>query len=327
MLVSAWVPYSDTLTPAKTVAELRAAGITTAVLMVNDFSDARGPTAFRTFDRSRLVDMAVACRMAEIPVWLCSWVMPHAVFIDGAIDQLPSLLKDTGADMLMWDAEEPWTRSGSAGSRVASADRLAQAFGSANLAVTAIGSAPSEVKPLADVCSVWSPQAYATVDSDASAERVVPYSLGRWREVYGSPSGHWMIGLAGYDQAADPATTMQPPIDDVLAADLSEVCYWTSNAIASRPDVAAFVAGLTRAAPPHPGIMPTVDIAALPSATRVQVVAAIQGLLMSWGIDPGPLDGKPGAKTLAAVKAFQARKTLAPTGMVDASTWAELLRP
>ncbi len=65
----------------------------------------------------------------------------------------------------------------------------------------------------------------------------------------------------------------------------------------------------------------------MPSTTRVQVVAAIQGLLMSWGIDPGKLDGKPGPKTLAGVQAFQARKMLAPTGLVDASTWSELLRP
>jgi peptidoglycan hydrolase-like protein with peptidoglycan-binding domain len=87
------------------------------------------------------------------------------------------------------------------------------------------------------------------------------------------------------------------------------------------------VAGLARALPPHPGIMPLVDIAAMPSATRVQVVAAIQGLLMSWGIDPGPLDGKPGEKTLAGVQAFQRRKLLPPTGVVDANTWSEMLRP
>ena len=120
---------------------------------------------------------------------------------------------------------------------------------------------------------------------------------------------------------------MQPPIDDSIAADMGEVCYWTNNAIATEPNVVEFVAGLSRSTPPHPGIMPLVDIAAMPSAIRVQVVAEIQGLLMAWGVDPGPLDGKPGAKTLAGVKAFQQRMMLAPTGVVDASTWSELLRP
>jgi hypothetical protein len=326
MLVSAWLPYSDTLTPAKTVAELQAAGISTAILMVNDFSTTRGPTPFRTFDTTKLVAMADACREAEIVVWLCSWAMQHKVFVDGALAQLPALMKTTRAEMIMWDAEEPWTQPEGATDPTA-AVRLAATFGSASMAVTAIGSAPYPVHSLADVCSVWVPQAYATKDSTARASEVVAYSLRWWRERYGEPSGHWMIGLAGYDQAEDCATTMQPPIDDVLAAELFSVCYWTNNSIAARADVCAFVAGLARALPPHPGIMPLVDIAAMPSPTRVQVVAAIQGLLMSWGIDPGPLDGKPGEKTLAGVQAFQRRKLLAPTGVVDANTWAELLRP
>lgn len=327
MLVSVWVPYSDTLTPAKTVGELRAAGISTAILMVNDFSATDWDAPFRTFDTDNLIAMAQACRDAEIAVWLCSWVMPHEAFISEAIAELPALKAVAGAEMIMWDAEAPWVKPPNDALRARAATRLAATFGSTNMAMTAIGAAPSEVKPLADVCSVWAPQCYATRDSQATPAGVVPFGLRCWRERYGTPSGHWMIGLAGYDQAADPSTTMQPPIDDVLAAGLSEICYWTSNAIASRPDVLEFVASLTRAVPPHPGIMPAVDIAAMPSATRVQVVAEIQGLLMAWGIDPGPLDGKPGAKTLAGVKTFQERKRLAPTGVVDASTWAELLRP
>jgi hypothetical protein len=331
MLVSAWLPYSDTLTPAKTVAEMRTAGITTAVLMVNDFSTARAATGFKTFDPAKIRDMAHECNDAEINVWLCSWIMPHEQFIAGAIDQLPPLLNECQADMLMWDAEEPWTDAHGQFNYATAAARIAGAFPASSLAVTAIGSAPIEVTPLATVCSVWVPQAYATMTTIANGQAtpagVVPYSLRWWRERYGEPSTHWIIGLAGYDQAADPATTMQPPIDDAIASGMNDVAYWTNNSIAAEPAVASFVAGLSRSTPPHPGIMPLVDIAAMPSGTRVQVVAEIQGLLMAWGVDPGPLDGKPGAKTLAGVKAFQQRKTLAQTGVVDASTWSELLRP
>jgi hypothetical protein len=326
MLVSAWVPYSDTLTPDQTVAELLDAGVSTAVLMVNDHSADRGPTPFRLFDFDKLVAMANACHDAEIVVWLCSWVMPHDGFITGAIRQLPALREATLAELLIWDAEEPWTQAtGPRDPRAAL--RLRDAFGSSNMGVTAIGAAPSEVLTLADTCAVWVPQAYATRDSKATPAEVVPFALRCWRERYGVPASNYVIGLAGYAQAADPAVTMQPPLDDVRAAGHVAVCYWTSNAIASNPDVAAFVAGIDARLPPHPGVMPLVDIDAMPSSTRVQVVAAVQGLLMSWGCDPGPLDGKPGAKTLAAVQTFQRRKGLAPTGVVDATTWAELLRP
>jgi hypothetical protein len=327
LLTACWLPLSDTLTPAKTVAELRAAGISTAVLMVNDFSTARAATGFKTFDTTKLTAMSDACHDAEIPVWLCSWIMPHDIFVDGAIRQMTALRDATRASMIMWDAEAPWTEATGTFDRVRSSKRLADAFGSASMSVTAIGSAPVEVKPLADVCEVWAPQAYATIDSHARPSEVVPFSLRWWRERYGEPSAGWMIGLAGYDQADEPATTMQPPIDDVLAAELTSVCYWTNNSIAAEPKVVSFVAGLSRSTPSHPGIMPTVDIASMPSSVRVQIVAEIQGLLMSWGVDPGPLDGKPGAKTLAGVKSFQQRKMLAPTGMVDAGTWGELLRP
>lgn len=327
MLVSAWVPYSDTLTPAKTVAELRAARVSTAVLMVNDFSTARGPTAFRTFDESKLIAMAGSCRDAEIEVWLCSWIMPHEIFIQGALEQIPRLLKDCDADLVMWDAEAPWVEAAGRFDRADAVECLRLALGTANMGVTAIGSAPPEVKGLANACSIWAPQCYATVDSTATPAGVVPYSLAAWRRNYGEGTGGLVVGLAAYNQAPDPVTTMQPPIDDVLAAGCTEVCYWTSNAIASRPDVTAFVARLSEPAPPHPGIMPTLDVEALPSGTRLQAVAEVQALLMAWSIDPGPLDGKPGSKTLAGVRTFQRRKGLEPTGVVDGATWYELLRP
>lgn len=326
VLVSAWLPSSDTATPDKTVAKLKAAGIGTAVLMVNDFSDDRGPTEFRTFDFDRLVAMANACHDAEIVVWLCSWVMPHDVFIDGACRQLPDLREATRAEVIVWDAEEPWTKATGPFDYGRASWRLRDAFGYSRMGLTAIGSAPSECWDLAAACSVWMPQCYATRDSVARPSEVVPYSLRQWKQRYGEPSS-WCIGLAAYDQAAVPADTMQPPIDDVREAEISSVCYWTSNAIASRPDVCEFVAGLSRARPPHPGICPELNLAAMPVGQRSQAVAEVQALLTAWGIDPGPQDGKPGPKTIAAVHRFQRRNGIETTGSVDAATWAELLRP
>jgi hypothetical protein len=325
MRVSAWLPSSDIATPKKTIAELEAAGVSTAILMVNDFSDARGATAFRTFDVARINAMAAACHAAGIGVQLCSWVMPHEIFIEGAIDQLRPLMKSTGATVLMLDAESPWCEATGTVDHSSAAACLAVAFGSANMAVTAIGSAPAEVRPLAKACALWVPQCYADDDSQATPGAVVPYSLGCWRERYGVPSS-WCIGLAAYNQADDPRETMWPPVDDVLAAELDSVAYWSSNAIGSRPDVTAFVRGLSESTRPHPGICPELRLPTMPSV-YTRAVAEVQALLTVHGCDPGKIDGKPGPKTINAVMVFQRRKGLAATGIVDACMWSELLRP
>lgn len=323
--VSAWVPFSDTLTPAKTVAELERAGISTAVLMINDFSEERGPTPFKTFDRDKLIEMASACRAAEREVQLCSWVMPHDVFVDGAIAELPSLIEDTGADLLMWDAEEPWTQAKKP-DYLSAVRRLAAVFDPFDTGLTAIGSAPVEVTLLAQACSVWVPQCYATTDSRATPGKVVAASLNWWRERYGSPARYWSIGLAAYDQADDVTATMLPPIDDAREAEIWSVCYWTSNAIASRRQVTEFVSGLSSPLPLHPGVFQPVDLASRSSEPEA-IVRQIQALLAATGRDPGKLDGLRGPKTRRALEALQRARGLPATGVVDGPTWLELLRP
>ena len=53
-------------------------------------------------------------------------------------------------------------------------------------------------------------------------------------------------------------------------------------------------------------------------------VRQIQGLLARAGFVPGPLDGVFGARTRAAVVAFQRRLGLRATGVVDGATLASL---
>ena len=53
--------------------------------------------------------------------------------------------------------------------------------------------------------------------------------------------------------------------------------------------------------------------------------AALQRALRGRGHDPGPIDGVPGRRTTAAIRAFQAASGLAPTGFADAATLARLL--
>jgi N-acetylmuramoyl-L-alanine amidase len=54
------------------------------------------------------------------------------------------------------------------------------------------------------------------------------------------------------------------------------------------------------------------------------IVRAIQNALVSNGIDPGPVDGKYGPKTTAAVAAFQKLNHLVADGEVGPKTAAQL---
>jgi GH25 family lysozyme M1 (1,4-beta-N-acetylmuramidase) len=84
---------------------------------------------------------------------------------------------------------------------------------------------------------------------------------------------------------------------------------------------------------PEGGIMPIVDLAKLGTSERHELAAVVQGLLMANGYGPGGLvgadglpDGKPGAKTLEALRAFQLEHGLVPCSVVDPMVWWMLLR-
>jgi hypothetical protein len=335
MRPAAWVPSSCLANPDKTIATLQAAGVRVANLMGNDMSEDRGPTPFRTFDVDDLNRMAAACRAAGIEVHLTIWAMPHDEYLDGALAVLPGLIASMGATMLWWDAEGPWHDATGCFDFATAAAKAARVF--PRLALSGIGAALAELRELAEVCCVWSPQAYATKESEADPPDVVEYSLGRWREAYGEPEEGWCVGLAGYKQAADAVSTMQPPIDDVLAARIRRVCYWTINSIDDDQDVVDFVAGLANVRnlpppvlppPPPPrinGIMPTLNIATMPTGVESRLLRIVQHLLLAWDINPGPDDGLPGPKTEAAVKEFQTICGLHVNGVVTGATWYELL--
>ena len=59
---------------------------------------------------------------------------------------------------------------------------------------------------------------------------------------------------------------------------------------------------------------------------RVPGVATVdvQKALLGAGFDPGPLDGRLGRKTRAAVKAFQKKNHLTADGVIGEKTWAAL---
>jgi hypothetical protein len=59
---------------------------------------------------------------------------------------------------------------------------------------------------------------------------------------------------------------------------------------------------------------------------RVSGVSAeeVQRALLRAGFDPGPIDGRPGKKTKAAIKAFQRKNGLTVDGVVGEKTWGAL---
>ena len=335
MRVAAWVPSSCFSDPTKTVKSLQAARVRVANLMINNASEARGSTPFTTFSIDSINRMAAACGDAGIEVHLTFWAMPHEEYVDGALAVIPGLMRSTGATMLWLDAEGPWCDATGDFDYELAAERMIGLF--PRLALSGIGAALSELCVLAKICCVWSPQAYATEESDASPPDVVEYSLGRWREKYGEPEEGWSVGLAGYKQSDDAVTTMQPPIDDVMAARIRRVCYWTINSIDDDQDVVGFVANLADvrilppARPPRPvpavavGIMPTLDILLMPRVEDHNVLIVQTLLRYVYGVDVGELDGIPGPKTDAGVVEFQGMRRLPETGVVDPNTWHALL--
>jgi hypothetical protein len=331
MRVHAWVPSSCFSDPEKTVAELLAAGVSVANIMVNPMPEDYGSSPFVTHNIDKIKAMAAAWRKHGREVHFTSWAKPHREYMQGALEVLPGLMQSTGATMLWWDAEEPWVHATGSFDYAEAAEYAARCF--PRLALSGIGSAPVELCDLAKVCRVHSFQGYADDDGDgATPGGVVPYSLTCWQDQYSVPAEGYIVGLAGYDQGTPPASTMQPPIDDVLAAGISDVCYWTINAIADRSDVTTFVAGLSTPVTQPPAtsstgrIFPTLVIPSMPKGVVSKQLMAVQALLRDvWGVDPGPVDGLPGTKTENGVKTFQSSLGMPATGVVDGNTWVELL--
>ena len=325
--VGSWVTRSALQDPPGFVAAMKRARVGWVSIMCNDFSGDRGPSEFWTHDPAKIVALADACHDAGIEVTLTSWAMPHRSFIEAATGQLLPLIAACRATLLVWDAEEPWVRATNAMRKDDAAALIGELFDGVPMGMTGIVYASEpDLRGLATVCPTWLPQAYAIEGGELQPNKAVDRALEQWRAKFGEPD-RWIMGLAAWNQPPDPEIYMQPCIDAAFAAGLDSVAYWSHKSIETNVAVAEFIAGISDVpAPDTGGIMPVLNIADLPSGTRVQTVAEAQGLLVAWGEDPGAIDGKPGDNTLAAVQAFQSAHGLAATGVVDGATWWALLR-
>jgi len=304
-----------------------------ASIMVNDFAGERRRTQFDTFDRDRIVALADELRAAGIDVTLTTWVMPHAGFIAGLGDTMRELSYGTGATRIILDAEEPWMQAVAPLGYADAAGRIRDALAGIDLGLTAIVYCDVEkTAPLAKICGTWMPQAYVTL-AGGSPTALVRTAYTRWTTKFGSPSDGFVMGLAAYNQPRPASELMQPCLYACADVGIDAVCYWAHGSILDRDDVAAVTLAASKAvASPEPsvGIMPEIDVVTMPSGVYSLEVARIQGLLAAAATKtgdagPGPIDGKPGPKTVTALESFQACQGLPITGVCDGGTWYRLL--
>lgn len=88
--------------------------------------------------------------------------------------------------------------------------------------------------------------------------------------------------------------------------------------------VLAMIKPVAAPSPPPPPVSTAADSAANSVSTEPMSVAEMQKLLLSLGYQPGPVDGVPGKRTVAALKKFQLTSKLRATGKLDAETTARL---
>lgn len=89
---------------------------------------------------------------------------------------------------------------------------------------------------------------------------------------------------------------------------------------------AAQLAALAGVHPTKPAPAPTMHVpATVRRGDHGTNVRRVQALLYAIGQHPGPIDGKAGDETIAAVRRAQVLAHLTATGVVDAATWRALL--
>jgi hypothetical protein len=321
---SAFVRQSDASID-EVARRLAETGMSYASIMLNDYA---GKTTYQKFQAwsEDAIRMAAALRKHGLCVSLTTWVLPYQQFLIDMADELVALQAQTGAVDLILDAEEPWILAKDPMNHGEAAQLIGELLYARPLALTAIGTADDRVKPLADICQTWMPQCYATTKSQATAQGIVDYSFGQWRQKYGRDPWRWFVGLAAYQQPSPASLYMDVVLTKLRGHNVSEVCYWSHATILERDDIRA-------ALPVRGSCVSRSHVIDLRdgSPTASPVVARMQGLLTAaalthgQSVDPRGIDGKPGPRTLAALEAYQAKLGLPQTGICDHATWTSLL--
>lgn len=227
-------------------------------VMVNDFSKARSQTPFTTYTREKIVDLCHAAAARGIDVHLTSWLMPHATFIRKAAEELTSLMIDTQAKTVIFDAEEPWTQANNAmtyENAAALVDDLCT--GKFEWGVTGIGFADSfKIGPLVRRASFMVPQCYTTSSSKLDPARGPATLIKRWRTAFGD---HRVVcGLASYRQSGIAGYSIDAALRAAYysaeSSGVEDVSYWSLSAIRTSSAVAKTIRVLCDRTRPQPNV-------------------------------------------------------------------------
>lgn len=139
--------------------------------------------------------------------------------------------------------------------------------------------------------------------------------------------GYGMGRRAG-QSAAGASSTLTPvgaPLSTIQIEPIQpqqELATISSNA--SAPAIAPSASEKPAATDPAASSTLSTSASAAPSAEESSRIRQIQLALRQAGFDPGPADGKMGARTKVAIRDFQQANGLHPDGKVGSRTWSKL---
>jgi hypothetical protein len=197
----------------------------------------------------RLSAVVMGLHRLGVSPHLVSWLRPTERYMRAAADKLRPLCMTLGANSLMFDAEEPWTRHPSLHGR---GETAAEAFLARHwsfdywpceLGVSGITYIPSAVRPLARRCQYVLPQAYSVAHVNASYRPGVTQRLAheRWQE-FGKPI---VMGLAAWKLnrhgGLSQTGSMQRAITAAEDLGVDEVAYWSLRWVVESAERTEFV--------------------------------------------------------------------------------------
>jgi hypothetical protein len=250
--VGAWTGYGsfgDTADMARDVAFAKWLGLSRLDVMVNDHSAKRQPRDFDTYNKGRI---AAFCKRAVgegIAVHLTTWIMPHEKYLRQMGTQMTDLLGQSGAQSVMFDAEEPWTLAAKAMKYEEAGALVGEVMGPVPFGVTGIGYASGpKLGPLVRRAKYMAPQCYSTKGNTLDPKKAAVQLSNLWRNRFGDRE--LVVGLAGYNQDGRPGYTKQSfmtaAFETAKRAQPTSIVYWSLRNIRASRSTANIIRDLAR---------------------------------------------------------------------------------
>jgi hypothetical protein len=256
MKLGAWCGPREIANPRGTAAFAKELGLSRVDIMINDHSGQRERCRFSTrqYDLGKVRELADRVSVLGITANITSWIMPFSSYIREAAEILLPLCAYCTSDELIWDAEECWTQAQGGLDYDEAASLIASEFRdlTALMGMTGIGYASErKLDPLAGICRVGIPQAYATNRAGGLELENVARCIQRWAPKFELDTLH--AGLAAYrqdgqDDIPGAGSEVRKGVEEAEEAGCSTVVYWAMRHIRSSREVAEAIRGLARGA-------------------------------------------------------------------------------